>query len=159
MTITVGYIGVITVTVERDTWDDFAEAVGMDPALEVQGFSHRSASMLDAWKWAAREIARRGGTVLAPAPTATRFRVVGEATDIVPVANNNESTLDEAAAAFDTKKCELEAGLCSGWAITSRKLGFDYTWTDADGYTVRLRLMGEPEFRSLMNKIYGPMVH
>lgn len=155
MTITVGYIGVITVTVERETWDDFAEVIGEDPAGEVRGFRHRSASMLYAWKWASREIMRRGGTVLAPAPAATTFRVVGEATDVMPVTKFDEIPLDKAAAAFDAQKQELEAGLCSGWSARNN-LGLDYSWTDTDGYAVRLRLMSEPEFRSLMAEIYGP---
>ena len=80
MTVFIGYIGVLDVSVTDDpeyTDDGFVDEVWViasDPASEVEGFRVRhDGTFMEAWRIGAREIRKRGGVVvnrprLAPAP-------------------------------------------------------------------------------------------
>lgn len=153
MKIEVGYIGVVTVTAEKDTWDDQATVLGEDPAYEVPGFEFSKPTLLAAWKAAEAELLKRGGVVTHAAPADTdKFFVVGEATDIIPCTQGVDVSFDDAVAQLVKKMYDLEDNLCRGWSETHGYLSV--TFTDKDGYEIRLSLREASSYRDEMNKLY-----
>lgn len=151
MNIYVGYIGVVVVTAVKEPWDDTASACGVDPAYEVAGFEYPAKSLLAAWRRAVKEIRRRGGVVVRPAPDPrTKMVVVAETTDIVPCVQGATETFDQAVECFDHKRYDLEDSLCKGWSAKAGHLAM--TYKDEDGYTVDLRVMRASEHRAQLKR-------
>lgn len=154
MKIEVGYIGVMNVTAEKDTWDDQALVLAEDPAHEEPGFEFNKPTLLAAWKAAEAEVLKRGGVVTHAAPAdADKFLVVGEATDIIPCAQGNDASFDDAIVQFAKKMYDLEDDLCKGWAKAHGHLSV--TFTDKDGYEIKLSLHEASSYRDEMSKLCG----
>lgn len=155
MRIGVGHIGVIAVTAEKDTWDDQAHVLAEDPAHEVAGFEIETPTLLGAWKTAESKIRERGGVVFHAAPADTdRFLVVGETTDIVPCAQGDDASFDDAVVQFAKKMYELEDDMCKGWAKAYGHLSV--TFTDKDGYKLKLSIRDAASYRDEMRRLYYP---
>lgn len=153
MKIEVGYIGVITVTAEKDTWDDQALVLAQDPAHEEPGFEFDRPTLLAAWKAAEAEVLKRGGVVTHAAPADTdKFLVVGESTDIIPCPQGDEASFDDAVVQFARKMYDLEDSLCKGWAKSQGYLSV--TFTDKDGYELKLSLREASSYYNEMDKLY-----
>lgn len=153
MKIEVGYIGVITVTAEKETWDDQAIALGEDPAHEEPGFELRKPTLLAAWNAAQDVLLKRGGVVTHAAPADTdKFLVVGEATDIIPCAQGDDTSFDDAVVQFTKKMYDLENDLCKGWTKTHGHLSV--TFTDKDDYKISLSIRSAPSYRDEMSRLY-----
>lgn len=153
MKIEVGYIGVVTVTAEKDTWDDQATVLGEDPAHEEPGFEFCKPTLLAAWKAAQAVLIKRGGVVTHAAPAdSDKFIVVGEATDIIPCAQGGDTSFDDAVVQLTKKMYDLENELCKDWAKTHGHLSV--TFTDKDGYKIKLSIRSASSYRDEMNKLY-----
>lgn len=153
MKMTIGYIGVITVTIEKNSWDDKAFVTGEDSAHEVGGFEYDAPTLLAAWRRAAREITKRGGVVLHNPPASNkRFLTVAVTSDLPHCIQVGEATLDKAVAGFDKKMHELEDDLCKGW--TKKTSYMSVTYTDVSGYQVNLRLYEARAFREAFSATY-----
>lgn len=155
MNIEVGYIGVVNVSATKDTWDDQAHVLAEDPAYEVAGFEIETPMLLDAWKTAENKIREHGGVVVHAAPADTdKFLVVGETTDIVPCAQGDDVSLDGAVVQFAKKMYELEDDMCKGWAKAYGHLSV--TFTDKDGYKLKLSIRDAASYRDEMRRLYHP---
>lgn len=73
MKITVGYISVLNVYVEQNSYDDYPLIYAEDPANEINGFERPyKGTFAGAWRKAMQLCKAKGGTVTNPAPTAPR---------------------------------------------------------------------------------------
>lgn len=152
MKIEVGYVGVVNVAVMKDTWDDDALVQAVDPAHEVPGFKFTTPTLLAAWKAAEAEVLRRGGVVIHAAPADADKFLVGETTDIIPCAQGDDASFDDAVVQLAKKMYDVEGDFCKDWAKTYGHLSV--TFTDKDGYEFKLSLREASSYRDEMSRIY-----
>ena len=154
MTIQIGYIGVINVSITKETFFDnnLVVITGEDPAHEVPGFERETKGLRHAWNQAVAEVKRRGGTVMARPPKPGKFRLLGGTSDITEVPQTDLVSWDDAMDKMDAMAGDLEYGLCSGWKRADGPKSI--TFTDQDGYEMKLRIITEAEDNRLRETSY-----